>query len=193
MEAKFIGLALKNEPWRKICSLVTRRHEDWIELSKCSSFEGNLYEPDPHITLYYNEECMKGPNYLYWAATCYCREEYKAIKDLTSLKLAQPVLNTFDNPDARVLMIDVGRSDCNAIYGLQRWHFKLMDKLPKDNYYPDYTPHITVTYLKPDTPDDVVSKIQGELMMESLEFKPTELLIGGGENADYKSSRFALI
>lgn len=192
MEAKFIGLALKNTNWTKLCSLVTRRHEDWIELSKCGSFEGNFYEPDPHITLYYNEKCMKGPNYLYWTATCYCREEYKMIKDLETLKLRAPVLNTFDNDDARVLMIDVSRSNCNADTILHNWHNKILEKLPKDSY-PKYTPHITITYLKPNTPDKVVSKIQGDLMTGELEFTPTEILIGGGEDADYKSSRFNLI
>jgi hypothetical protein len=192
MEAKFIGLALSNPNWNRLCSLVTRRHEDWIELSKCGSFEGNFFEPDPHITLYYNEDCIKGPNYLYWTTTCYCKAQYEAIKGYESILLLDPYIDTFNNDDARVLKVNVLASNCNAKNIITSWHDKIQEKLPPDNY-PTYHPHITVTYLKPDTPDSVINKIVEELQTEKLEFKPTEILIGGGEDADYKSFRFELI
>lgn len=187
---KFIGLALYNQAWNKLRDIVMKYHQ-YVELSKCESF-GALYDTDPHITLYYCEANEKGPNWMYWLVTTKLRDLYSQLLQNKLMKLDSPKINTFKNDDAIVVKFDMTESGCNILSLLKAYHHSIESHCPKGDY-PVYKPHITVTYLKPTTPEEIVTEIINEISSLNLdEFKLTHIMLGGGESNNYQSSKLPI-
>lgn len=190
---KFVGLELSNPNWQNIGKLIESKYHQYIELSKCGSW-GKLYEPEPHITLYYNEDNDKGPNWMYWLTTVYGRDLYMKLKNNLILKFNKFVIDTFRNDDAIVLKIDVIKSDCDQFDPLKQYH-DLIESNCIPGKFKDYNPHITITYLKPNTDQSIIDQIVSDIKsIPSIRtYEITSIMLGGGEDSGFKSSKLPII
>lgn len=177
MIANFIGIEVSNPHWSQLGNKVKSELLDWIEFSKLDQFNtGSIYETQPHITLIYNESLNKGPNWLHWFMTVKNRDLYKQLVSIDSLSIKDVTIDTFDNPDSKVLKINC--LDSNIIDICREYHDRLDEIALERSKYNIYRPHLTITYLKPDTPDSVIEDFKSKIVLKNYtEFKLENILI----------------
>lgn len=177
MIANYIGLHLSNPYWNALGGLVKNELGEYINIPKCIDNNLNqLFEPDAHTTIIYSDELTVGPNWLYWYITLKDRELFRSFQN--KILNIDPVIDTFDNVDCRVLKFNL-----NLTPGLEPI-YELNSNLVSDLNLPkkDYNPHVTITYLNPDTPDSVIDKFVSELDVSKFtEFKLDRFEIGTGD------------
>lgn len=182
MKANFVGLELSNSSWNILGKVVKDTLLDYINLEKLSEFNnGSIYETQPHITLIYNESLNKGPNWLDWFITIKHRDLYKELVTIGEVSVPKVTINTFNNPDSRVLKFSL--VDCN-ILDICRQYNTYLNELPlEESTYKIYKPHLTITYLKPDTPDKVIEDFKSKLILNDFQsFKLENILISNSES-----------
>jgi 2'-5' RNA ligase len=85
----------------------------------------------------------------------------KEIDKVKSPKVKVKGISSFKNKDFEVLKYDIDSKDMHNLN-------KVFKKFPHTNTFPDYHPHITIAYLKPNTVDKYIKK-----MNDNNEFKIT--------------------
>lgn len=152
----YVGLHFNFPRWASVGNYLTFNYVDYIDMAKCT--ESDLpsgYERDPHCTILYNDSEIKGPNYMSYLMAV---ERYEVLKALSEkvLILDPLIIDTFRNPDATVLKLNLHFSNLEAI--LCNLNENLCSRLGISNSR-EYHPHITLTYLNHDTPDQVIDEI----------------------------------
>lgn len=181
----FIGIELNNPNWGSICRLITSKLSDWIAFDKLNENNwSGLFEIETHITLVYSPENLPiGPNYTDVLLKIISRDYYNQLRSDLTLNLNDVVIDTFNNTDAKVLKINVESSDKYEL--LKNYRDHLITKLDLPNY--DYNPHITITYLKPDTPDSLINEVISEVPKSNLRlFNMTNFIISNKEDEKVK-------
>jgi 2'-5' RNA ligase len=146
-------LELHNPCWQSKLIDFVDKYEDAINEEKCDE-EGlySLYENECHVTLLYGLAATK--------IQC-----LRALKDRgpslvklskSNVTVSPIVINTFDDDEFRVLKLDL--SECSAIKELTDC-WKALKGLPNDSKFDEYSPHITITYLKPTVTDDEIAEM----------------------------------
>ena len=113
-------------------------------------------EKRPHVTALFGFICDKTSP----------EEVSELTKKLFSNKLKIKVngMSLFKNKDFDVLKFDIISPD------LKKLNKALVEKFPYKNDYPDYTPHMTIAYLKPGTGEKYAKKLSKNIIFESNEF-----------------------
>lgn len=111
-------------------------------------------ENEPHVTLLYGLH-----------ADVFEIEIFEAIDKHTLNELVLYKVSTFDNPNYDVLKFDV---DASYLHDIN----KSLKQFPHTNDFPEYHPHSTIGYLKPDTG----SKYVNEFKDLKFTVKPTKVV-----------------
>lgn len=179
IKVDFIGLMLSNPNHKELLDLIRKQYFEYINIPKCTE-QGLLMgvELEAHVTLAYNKTFTKGPNWYYWLTTVKLRDLYKKISTAGKLVIPEVVIDTFDNEDSRVLKINV--SNCN-IMDVMRSYFEQIDETASErSVHQHYDPHITLTYLNPNTPDSVIEDLKSKVILSNYkEWDITHLQISG--------------
>lgn len=100
-------------------------------------------EDEPHITLLYGFKSVSNDKIK------------QAVENIDFGEVKSNKVSLFENEKYDVVKFDVEGK------GLQE-AFKSLSKLPNNNKYPDYKPHITVAYVKPGKGEKYVKMFKGE-------------------------------
>lgn len=120
-----VNVLYDKEMWDDIQSKIDDK--DIIEITK----ENNVgREDEPHITILYGLHSDVSD-----------KDVEKLIENVKNIKFSIDGVSIFENEDFDVLKFDVKSKD------LQKLN-KLFKELPHTSKYPDYHPHLTITYLK---------------------------------------------
>lgn len=161
MNVKTVMLMVDNPSLIKVGKSISSKYFDYIEVQKCiDNGMINLYESEPHITLLYGFEPMIGENTMYHILKIQNRELYRQLRSNTKLTLPEVVIDTFDNPDSRVLKINTNNSN---IFSILNGYYQNLITYPNTRTKSDdgqFHSHLTLTYLKPDTPDSIIQEIK---------------------------------
>lgn len=182
-------LSLNNPLLNLVHNEIISKYINYISQDQTSScgFKG-LVESDPHVTLIYDLDPGVGRNKLYHLIKIQHRDEYNAIRKLQFLTIDNPIINTFDNEDYRVVKVDL--MNCNEYQVLRNMSDKLMELPNNFSYGGDkYHPHLTLTYLKPDAPDFIIDELNNKFSKLLNRFLVKEFIISGSEGdniADYQ-------
>jgi len=162
---------------------ILNNYSQYINLDKVKDCGWkSLVETDPHITLIYGLTPGVGYNTLYHILKIKNRSEYLSIKKGTQIHLSNPVINTFDNEDSKVLKIDF--NNCDIYDNLNNMMLKL-NELPNTwSYSKDYNPHLTLTYLNPDAPEYIAEKLTEKFSPMLMNFTITGYMISSDEDTN---------
>ena len=117
---------------------------------------------------------------LYGLHTNECCDVIDVVEEVKPFKLKVKGISKFDtNDDYDVIKLDVDAPELRKMN-------KALSELPNSNKYPEYKPHLTIAYVKPDSVD--VNAIENkfkdkEFQINILEFSPAE---GNRENIELK-------
>lgn len=178
-----VMLGLLNSGLLPIHNALLNDYSQFINLDKVKECGWkSLVESDPHITLIYGLNPGVGYNTLYHTLKIKNRAEHLKIKAGNILHLSNPIINTFDNEDAKVLKIDFNQ--CDQYEDLNNMMKKLA-LLPNTwQYLDDYNPHLTLTYLKPDAPDSIAQDLTNRFSHLIMEFPITEYIISSNDDTE---------
>lgn len=156
-DINFIGLRLTNDNWDQLGSAVKFQLFDWINIIKCTENKlPSLFEKELHCTIIYDKLGIGlGKNMTDYYMRIKYRDLFNQLRNNRVIKLNTVEFNTFNNEDAKVLKIDFTNSEVTSILKQYR------DNLVRDldlKLESDYRPHLTLTYLKPDTPNKVIDE-----------------------------------
>lgn len=157
MTVKTVMLEISHPQFTKKCKDLVSEYSEFIDAEKCDSMGFQfLYEDEPHVTLLHGLNPEVGENFLYHYLKLQNRNLYKVLKSDSMFKLTELNINTFQNDDSVVLKIDL--SSCDKLEILKDYNEKLKE-FPHDESQWEYTPHLTITYLKSSTPNEVIVKM----------------------------------
>lgn len=152
MKLNFIALKLRNNSWIDVLTGMQNNFRDIINEEYCKEklinqpVKGKLFETDPHITLYYNSTDVEVTEE---ELITLISSEYRNIVSKYYQVVRIPAFQIFSNPDAKVLTLDASQSI--IAFELRTLHDKIIKFIPSDTEFKDYRPHVTITYLNPDT------------------------------------------
>jgi 2'-5' RNA ligase len=134
-----VFLDVDKEDWDNLESMIDK---DDLYLGKDDDDRGYGFEKEPHITLLYglHEDIP-------------LKDIEKVLKSMKRPNITMQKVTSFNNPDFGVLKFDVDGDD------LHRENAKLT-KFPHTTDYPDYHPHCTIAYIKPNKIDKYVKKFK---------------------------------
>lgn len=168
---------------------ILNDYSKYINLDKVKSNGWkSLVELDPHVTLIYGLTPGIGYNTLYHTLKIKNRAEHLKLKKGTPVHLSNPVINTFDNDDAKVLKIDF--NECDAYDTMNSMMHKLAEFPNNWEYLDDYNPHLTLTYLNPDAPDSIAEELTNQFHSLLSEFITTGYIISSDDEIN-SPERFA--
>lgn len=178
-----VMLSLSNPGLLQVNQELLNNFSQYINIdyitSECKSWK-SLVESEPHVTLIYGLTPGLGKNKLYNEVKLKNRDEYLAIKNCGELTLDNPVIDYFDDEGARVLKINF--KGCNQYNQLKGMMTKLCE-IPNDwKYKEDYSPHLTLTYLKPDAPDETARVLMDKYSKMLHNFKINGYIISSNDN-----------
>lgn len=173
----FICLLVENSYFGEVTKMIKNEFFDYIDIPYCTE-QGLLhgFETEPHITLWYGDGLNNGINWFDWFMEIKNRDLMKAVK---SINCKDCLIDTFDNPESRVLKINVsGSKEYEILYKLNK-AIEGVSTIPSEK---EYNPHITLTYLKTDTPDEVLEQIKSKIVLTNLRnFSVTGLKIANSD------------
>lgn len=173
-------IELTNPVLPQIGKSLVNGYFDYIDTAVCidQGFD-KFYVTDPHVTLIYDLEPI-GENMMYHILKMENRDLYNKLKSDKLMVLDEVVFDTFDNGDYRVLKVNLTNSNK---YELLKEYSQRLTKYPNDWKYGDpYSPHLTLTYLKKDTPDSVIEDMNNKLAGNSLKvLEMTNFVLSAGE------------
>lgn len=153
-----VMLGLSSSGLLPLHNALLNEYSQFINLDKVKECGWkSLIESEPHVTLIYGLTPGVGYNTLYHTLKIKNRTEHLKIKTGRILHLNDPVINTFDNEDAKVLKVDFNK--CDQYEDLNNMMRKLSEIPNEWQYLNDYNPHLTLTYLKPDAPDKIAKDL----------------------------------
>lgn len=176
MKANCLMLDLDNVYWMELNDLVSKIFEGWT-LNSELPIESLNYNIDviPHVTLIYSTEAINHVTLMY-ALRSTPNEAYKHLIDNGSINLTKLVVDAFESDTQKVLKINL--SESNEVKLLTEINSHLKASLELKSTYTEFNPHITITYLKPDTPEDLIEKFKAEINDSNyLKFDLTEVCI----------------
>ena len=134
-----VYLDVNKKDWNTLESMIDK--ED-LYLGKGGD-RGYGFENEPHVTVLYglHEDIP-------------LKDVEKVLNKMKRPKLNMQKVSSFNNPEFGVLKFDVESDD------LHKENAKLT-KFPHTTSYPDYHPHCTISYIKPDKIDEYVEKFKG--------------------------------
>lgn len=184
MKVNFIGLRLKNPYIDSLLNKVRMEYLEYIDIPKCTELGlSKGVEDDPHITLIYNDSLIKGPNWYHWLLSIKNRDQFKILRDSKKLLIRSPKIDTFDNDDSRVLKFNF--NDCNHIDVLTKLNEALESTASEKSKFTKYNPHLTITYLKSDTPDEIIDKLRSETIMGNYSEWDIDGVLISGEGSKF--------
>lgn len=192
MNIRCIMLGLENASFVPMLKNAILNNLDIVNQDYClENGYTMMCETEPHVTLFYGFTEM-GENLAYSYLKIKNREAYKELKqirDQEGLVLPEVIIDTFDNEDNRVLKINLENS--NLMQALNKY-YQFFRECPNDSEHngPDYHPHITLTYLKPDTTDEQIQKLIESIDKDKLKYWIIrDFILSGGDdkNSDYNA------
>lgn len=177
----FIGLIFSAPRWNAIGNYVKSNMLNYINLNKCiDNGLKNGFENECHCTLLYSNIYTRGVNWIVYYLIHHCKDQIKQLFN-TKFELKDPIIDTFDNEDSRVLKINL--TNCNLYPIMRSINDKLKEVLDGGDFI-GYNPHMTITYLKPNTPDDVISEFRSNFKLEWLSnISPDGIKVSDGKVA----------
>jgi hypothetical protein len=174
----FIGLNFNTPRWSVIGNYTKSNMLDYINFDKCMDMGlKNGFEDECHCTLLFSNIYTKGVNWIVYYLVHHCSDQIKQLFN-TKFELKDPIIDTFDNEDSRVLKINL--TNCNLYPIMKSINDSLKEVLGGGNY-DGYSPHMTITYLKPDTPDDVIHEFRDNFKLKWLsDITPTGIKVSDG-------------
>lgn len=165
MTTHYILLELSNLDFIRNLKTIVFNHFDIINKELCLKYNLNWYcDTNPHITLL--GEIPEVSNNEVYRKLKYSDEkvfvDFKKKCSNGVITFPELIIDTFDNDNSRVLKINC--KNCNIYSELTEIHNLLKSSVPNDEKYKDYSPHITLTYLKPDTSDSDIEDIKSALL-----------------------------
>jgi len=168
MKVNFIGLLLENEHLEFLWNKLKTEYLDYIDIPKCVESGCPLgVETEAHVTIGYNETFQKGPNWYYWYMFIKNKDLMNELREKKVLKVPRVTIDTFNRDDKDFKVLKFNMSDCNIIDILQQYHDKLEETAEVKSEYTKYNPHITLTYLKKSTPEEVIDRLRSELLLSN--------------------------
>lgn len=165
---EFIGLKFDNPVWNEIGLLIKDKYSPYINFDKCIEMGfPNGFESECHCTLLYNKTYNYGPNFTFTKLKfgSEFRNEFNKLINKSGynkeLILNPVIIDTFDNEDSRVIKINLENS--NMYPEMKSIHSELEKLCEEPSTYSDYKAHLTLTYFKSDTSDDVIEILKSEL------------------------------
>lgn len=163
----FVGITVYNSEWESACKRM-KNYLEYVEIPKLVEISSKeLFDDNPYVTLIYKTGISKGPNWLSWFTRIKNRDLFNDLKSNPTFTLQNPIIDTFDNPDSRVLKLNIIDSGCNRFPLFEDYHNAFIEYFGEDKYG-GYQPHITLTYLRPDTPDSIIEDIKSNILISSL-------------------------
>lgn len=181
MKVNFVGLKLSNPHIKSLLDKLRLEYLDYIDIPSCTEHGlSNGVETESHVTLIYNNSLVKGPNWYHWFLSIKNRDHFKVLRNSRKLLIQDPVIDTFDQSNYRVLKFNL--SKCNHIDVLTELNKGLESTAPEKSEFTEYNPHITLTYLKSDTPDEVIDHLRSQLILKDYsEWDIEGVIISGDE------------
>lgn len=133
-----VYLDVKKEDWDKLEAMVNKKD---LYLGKDSD-RGYGFENEPHVTVLYGLH-----------SDIPLEEIEEVINKMKRPKLKMQKVSSFNNPDFGVLKFDVESEDLDK-------ENKKFTEFPHTTSYPDYHPHATIAYIKPEKIDEYVDKFK---------------------------------
>lgn len=128
------------------------------------------FEKDPHITILYglHEDVP-------------LKDVESLINDIKEPKFELKKVSSFNNDKYSVLKFDVDGKDLHELNSKFR-------KLPHTNSYPDYHPHSTISYIKPDKIDKYIKIFNDYLKDNDFEYSIDKIVYSmvDGTKKNYK-------
>lgn len=185
MKVNFIGLKLSNPYIESLLNKIRLEYLEYINIPICTEYGLTKgVETVPHVTLIYNNSLIKGPNWYHWLLSIKNRDHFKILMDSRKLITLDPVIDTFDRPESRVLKFNL--SKCNHIDTLTELNRVLEFTAPEKSEFTQYNPHVTLTYLRSDTPDEVIDQLKSQLILKNYsEWDIEGVIISGDEEKFY--------
>ncbi len=137
--------------------------------SKVIEFGNSIPEEDIYSEKGYGREDEPHVTVLYGLTTDSADQAQKALANFGPIKFKLGETSIFKNDDYDVLKVDVISPD------LRKANKALRDKVPFENDFPDYKPHVTIAYLKKGTGE----KYAGQDPFKGLESTSSEVLYSG--------------
>lgn len=133
---------------------------------------GKGLETESHITLLYGLY-----NNVSW-------DDVKSyLMPLSDYKTFVYNVSVFNNEEFDVLKMDI---NCD---NLKKTNKLLRDNLPHDEFYPDYHPHMTIAYLKP----NCGAKYAKKMLDKIITIEPIEYIFSYGNDGKYTSEKHSSI
>lgn len=185
MKVNFIGLRLSNPYINSLLNKIRMEYLDYIDIPTCTKYGLTKgVETDPHVTLIYNNSLVKGPNWYHWLLSIKNRDYFKVLRNSRKLTIRNPVIDTFDQPEYRVLKFNFNQ--CDHIDILTELNKALEMTAPEKSRFTKYSPHLTLTYLRSDTPDEVIDHIKSHIILKDYsEWDIEGVVISGDEEKFY--------
>jgi hypothetical protein len=142
-----VYLNVNKDDWNNLESMINKKD---LYLGKDGD-RGYGFETEPHVTVLYglHEDIP-------------LKDIEKVLKEMKQPKLKMQKVSSFNNPEFGVLKFDVESDD------LHKENAKLT-KFPHTTSYPDYHPHATIAYIKPDKIGEYVDKFK--------DIKPVDVIV----------------
>lgn len=176
-----VMLGLMSSGLSPVHSKILNDYSQFVNLEKIKECGWkSLVENDPHVTLIYGLTPGVGYNTLYHTLKIKNRAEHLKLKAGRVLHLTNPVIDTFNNEDAKVLKINF--NGCTEYEDLKAMMTKLAE-IPNDwQYLDNYNPHLTLTYLNPDAPDSIAQSLTEKYAPLLSEFTITGYIISSDDD-----------
>lgn len=133
-----VFLDVNKEDWNNLESMIDK---DDLYLGEDGD-RGYGFETEPHVTVLYGLH-----------SDIPLEDIEKVINGLKKPELKMQKVSSFNNPKFGVLKFDVESEDLHS-------ENKKFTKFPHTTSYPDYHPHATIAYIKPDKIDKYVDKFK---------------------------------
>lgn len=165
MEKKYNCIMIGYEP----IELITKIQES-IDPNDLLPEKG--LETEPHVTLLYGLH-----------DTVLWDNVKKYLSPLSDYRSYIYNINYFSNDGFDVLKMDI---NCD---NMQKTNKLLRNNLPHDTFYPNYIPHMTIAYLKP----NCGQKYKRDMLSKIIPIEPKEYIFSYGNDGKYTSEKHSSI
>lgn len=180
----FIGYTLHNDYLSTVHRFLKFNCLEYIDMQTCVEYElPHGVDDNPHVTLWYGDGLSKSQRWFFWFMRIHNQELFTSIN---SINLENCKIDLFKNENYDVLKINL--DNCLEYKTLEQLHRIIESQSTIPTKYGDYHPHITLTYLKKGTGEEVVNLLEENLKLnELLTFNITGFEIGtvGGNTERY--------
>jgi 2'-5' RNA ligase len=181
-------IEVANPIFKSVSNNFVNKYFEYIDVKECVDKKlSKLYPSDPHVTLMYNKEPFIGPNESYIVLKIKYRDLYTNLRDKKKLILPEMKIGIFDTNEGsnKVLYIDV--SESNLVDTFRKYNSSIINDYNLVPIHDEYNPHITITYLKGDTSDEVIEDMKNHWIESGItEFNILGFLLSSPDNEENK-------